>query len=52
MPSFLKDIFGNTLAGAGFGAQGFLLGPEVGIPLTLAGAGAGLTKGVLESIFG
>lgn len=47
-----KDIMGNAVAGAGLGAQGFMFGPEVGVPTTLIGAGLGLGKGVLESLLG
>lgn len=51
-PQGAKDILGNALAGAGWGSAGFVLGPEVGIPTTIAGGAIGLGKGVLESIFG
>lgn len=42
-----KDLFGNITAGAGFGATGFALGPEVGIPATIAGAAVGGLKDLL-----
>src|SRR5215831_634452 len=49
-PQWAKDIFGNTLSGAGWGATGFLAGPEVGIPTTIGGAAWGCAKGVGESV--
>ena len=51
LPTPAKDLLGNIVAGAGVGSTGFALGPEVGIPTTLIGAGIGGFKGLMEDIF-
>lgn len=47
-PSWLTDAVSGFSTGAGYGAQGFMLGPEVGIPTTIAGATIGAGHGLLD----